>query len=462
MSDLMQDPVSSWERRIPPTHLWPRSVQIAAVLVPAVILGIAVLAVDPVLVAAAAVGIGGVVLALVHPFLGVLAYLGCEYLRPMERLPVLGGLHLPRLIAACALLGWLARRPRYVRAPENVVMFSLLAVMLAATPFAHWRSHALLATVDFGKLVILYFLIANLANTERKYRLLVWSMLLLCAFLSIEQLLLYRSAQGGTIVRVGSRSGGFLGEDGDFALALLVVLPFAFFWIGREPSRFLRTVALLVTGLLVASIVATGSRGAALGLLAELAAFWLLSPRKVLGLVVALAIGAAWWTLSPPQYQERIRSISTYSTDPASMQRMAAWKAAAAMFRDNPLVGVGPDNFYYAFVDRYGGTYQSDRTVHNVYLQAASEMGILGLGCLFALAGVIAVRARRLRKTLEDDGQRRGWQYGVALALPASLLGFMVHGAFQTPLYYPHIYMLAALGVGLAALQSRPALEERP
>jgi len=441
-----------WERRVPPVQTWPALPRLAFLFGPPVVLALAVLLVNPLVLLASVTGMAAALASIANPFIGVLGYLWCEYLRPMARIEALSALHLPRLIAGCALLGWLLRRPTYFRARENAIMAAMLGVILVTAPFAYWKSRALVAAADFAKTFAMFLLIVNTTDSPRRLRTLVWTLILLGGFLSIEQLLAYRASAAGALVRVGSRSGGFLGEDGDFALALLVLLPFPWFLAGRDPSRALRVAAAGMVALFTCSIVATGSRGAAVGLLAELSIFWMLSRRKLLALLIAAVVAGSWWTFSPEAYRQRMLTISIHPSDEAALQRTKAWQAALRMFSGQPLFGVGAENFYYAFTGQYGGSYHSDRTVHNLYLQAAAELGILGLACLLALIAAVFWRARDARRLLAAAGRSKEWDYGVGLALSASLIGFMIHAALQTPLYYPHLYLLAAIAAATGRL----------
>jgi O-antigen ligase len=63
--------------------------------------------------------------------------------------------------------------------------------------------------------------------------------------------------------------------------------------------------------------------------------------------------------------------------------RLALWHSAWAMFRDHPLLGVGPDNFLYAYRSRYVlPTAWEEFNLshpHNVVMDFATRLGILGL-----------------------------------------------------------------------------------
>ncbi len=392
-----------------------------------------------------------------RPYAGLILYLCLEYLRPTERFPVLSPLHLTRFVAIFVLVGWLVRRKRDgfalgLRAPENIAVGCFMLAAALSVPFAVWKGPAFDTTLDVAKLVTVFVLITNIINTPRRLTGFLVAYILLNVFISGEQLLHYGTVtvtpQG--LLRVGGASGSFLGEDGDFALAMAVALPFAYFliWSNIKPAlRLLTTAAALM---FVGSVVATGSRGGAVGMSTVLIVLILRSRKKLIAASAIAGIILMALALASPQYLQRMSTItSSHERDLSAQSRMRSWEAAKRMFIDHPFAGVGAGNFVTAFVKDYGGAYSWSRAAHNVFYQAASELGLCGFLSFVALLGLALARSVVLNARLVKAGLGAGPIAAFAAALFPSTVGYITSGSFQTPLYYPHLFVIAALAVAL-------------
>lgn len=211
------------------------------------------------------------------------------------------------------------------------------------------------------------------------------------------------------------RANGPLDEPNRFAQILIVLLPFTIFGYrtGRRPwPRAAATAA----GVLIASgLVFSDSRGAFITLvpLALLAVHARWIPRSHL-----LAGAVAFSLIVPvvaPRLVQRIASItgaasfdedgSTGATDGAMKGRAAAMSAAARVFLDHPMFGVGAGQFRRFYSARYQEQdprfvqrQAQDMQAHSLYLEQAAELGVLGLVAFFAIFAQLLgalVRARR-------------------------------------------------------------------
>jgi putative inorganic carbon (hco3(-)) transporter len=159
--------------------------------------------------------------------------------------------------------------------------------------------------------------------------------------------------------------------------------------------RSARPVALLVAlPVLSVGILATGSRGTLVGLVAGLLVGLRLrpptafGPRKLLaGLVggVALLVAVAWFLEHHPYLLARLGR--TGSTDPNVEHRLALWRAALDAWYAHPLLGIGYGQF-----TSYAGYLRlwKAQVAHQTYLSMAAELGLLGLSVfLWLLRSVI-------------------------------------------------------------------------
>ncbi len=130
--------------------------------------------------------------------------------------------------------------------------------------------------------------------------------------------------------------------------------------------------------------------------------------------------------------------------------RAELWGAALKMWREHPLVGVGPDNFRLLY-GPYLGLAHSDRRIHsnNLYLETLVNLGILGLlGLAAVFASLVSVLWRLWRRPVRVEVRL------LALGLGASIASFFLHGFVDyflefTPTY-ALFWLLTGMAIGLA------------
>ncbi len=248
-----------------------------------------------------------------------------------------------------------------------------------------------------------------------------------------------------------------------FAGFLLLLLPMAF--IRLLHARTLReTLALgVITLTLAVALVLTYSRGAwlSLALIAPLALAMVSPPARgaavrratvlvaMVGLAVVLLTGRAAGRPPSPGILERAASAAETGSD--SIQgRLSFWRSALAIFRDHPLVGTGP--WTYGVVHtRYQDDvrfYASD--AHNLYLQTAAEMGVVGLVALAVLMLAIASSWLRALRAARNTSE-----YPVVAGVGLGLVAFFLHSALDVNWAFPANPALAFAMVGVLAWYER-------
>ena len=156
-------------------------------------------------------------------------------------------------------------------------------------------------------------------------------------------------------------------------------------------------------------------------------------------------------------------------SDPSVANRYAENVVALQMFRDHPLLGVGPANYsprYVAYAQRLGfdtgyagGPYRAnEQEAHNLYLEALAESGVLGglvLFGTFALALLASWRARA-RLPRREALLAEGTLVALLVVLTASIF---LHNAYPR---YPWIFVGLALAAGRLARGVPAETRERP
>ncbi len=140
-------------------------------------------------------------------------------------------------------------------------------------------------------------------------------------------------------------------------------------------------------------------------------------------------------------------------TSGTSFFRLRLWGSALAMIRDHPWLGVGPDNFLYAYRGQYINpeAWQEPNLshAHNFALDFAARLGLPGLGAFlwmqvaffrqaFALAGPAASPEGLARRAL-------------AIGLLASMIDFLAHGLVDASFFFVDLAFVFFLTLGLVA-----------
>ena len=238
-------------------------------------------------------------------------------------------------------------------------------------------------------------------------------------------------------------------------------------------------LAWLVVGgaaaLLLAGLAASYSRGAWLGTAVGVAAMIALAGRRsfVAGAIAALVLAAVLWlggtAVLPGAVSGRLDSIgeSLVYRDVRRMvitpgnfalaERFGMWEAGLAMFRAEPVTGVGAGNFNVVYhLYRVPQFLYSRGHAHNYYIHIAAETGIIGLAAyaLVLLTGWVDI-GRALRRV------RRGWPRALVVGAGGVLTAVMVHNIGENlHVLNMNLHLFAILAIPSLALRLTDA--ERP
>jgi O-Antigen ligase len=130
---------------------------------------------------------------------------------------------------------------------------------------------------------------------------------------------------------------------------------------------------------------------------------------------------------------------------PWVVPRIFLWQAGLSLFRQHPVLGVGPDNFRHLYGAELGLEGWDERVqANNMYLEVLVDLGLLGLvAFVWLLVGSVVPAARRLRRL---PAPQRVWLVGVCLGLGA----FLLHGVLDTFLAFTSTALLFWLFLGIA------------
>lgn len=334
---------------------------------------------------------------------------------------------------------------------------ALLFWMCVSTPGAlsEGTSFTLIAD-NFIKTAVMFAVIVASARGVRDVERLAFVYLMAAAIYAAVVVARFDVAAGGDW-RLGHL---YYYDANDFATFAVTATPFGIYFLHAARTAVVRVLAAAALAALSVAFVYSGSRGGFLALLAVgtfvvvrftgIPLRWRLMATALVAAVVLGTASQQYW-----QQMGTIVSDADYNRT-GETGRLQIWSRGIGYMLDNPLLGVGPDNFGVAegtlspFAKRqqYGiGVRWS--AAHNSFVQVGAELGVPGLA--FYLAMLIATfaalrRADRVRRrAAEIDAS------GVELtqALTAALLGFVVGSFFLSLAYSEMLYTLVALSAAM-------------
>jgi probable O-glycosylation ligase (exosortase A-associated) len=406
-------------------------------------------------------------IALMRPWIGVLAWAWVGYMNP-HRLGWGFSRDFPAalLVGAAVLIGLLIARDRKA-IPWNREMgiLALLAAyftfttLFAMAPDAAWHQWD-----KVMKILLMTFVSTMLIYGKDRIHALLMVTALSIGFFGLKGGI-FTFLTGGHH-RIYGPGGSFIADNNSLGLAMIMVLPLLFFLAREESRKWLRRLLYATAAFTVVSVIFTYSRGALLGL-AAIAPFLLLKTRKK-ALVTLFLVPAVWLVaeFAPPELYGRARSIQTYEQDMSSMQRLQAWSVAWNVAKAHPFTGGGfnlaylDDAAWLSYADRqYDQWGNVARAAHSIYFQVLGDHGFVALGLFLALILSTLLSLRRIKREAAHDPST-AWLANYASSVQIGLVGFMVSGAFLSlayfDLFYSYVALTAIMSRELAARETAP------
>jgi O-antigen ligase len=130
------------------------------------------------------------------------------------------------------------------------------------------------------------------------------------------------------------------------------------------------------------------------------------------------------------------------------------------MWADYPILGVGPENFRFV---RFAHYHLSDPVLdrlpyvcHSLYVQVLTELGTAGALATLGILTSFFVLSRSVQQRLKAKGAGpRCFERCLVSGLVMAMIGYLVSGAFVCVFWYPHIWVLSGLLMGLNSYVSR-------
>jgi putative inorganic carbon (HCO3(-)) transporter len=395
------------------------------------------------------------------PFFLYLAFVALSYLRPVEAFAPELEIYRPMVILSlvalyAAVVHALGTGRTAATKLHFVLMLALLACIAISKIANGWTGGAAAALSDFSPSALLFLLTVLNVTSIPRLRLTLATIVLSTLIISVEGIAAYHygfmadrlvlrqqigeegNGQQADAVDVPAndtsgqflwrvRNIGFLSDPNDFAQVIVVALPVLGIWY-RKRRSFRNVVLLGVPGAaFLYTLFLTHSRGALLGL----ASLLFFGMRKTLGVVkTGILVGTLLVTVGVMNVAGG-RGFSFQEESAGA--RILAWSEGLTMLRQQPLFGVGYNNF----------TEHHDLTAHNSFVLCFAELGLIGYFTWLALV-VIAFRDVNQVANLSEEGAELTSRPYAAM-LRSSLLGFLTCAYFLSRTYAPPLFLLLAL-----------------
>ena len=280
----------------------------------------------------------------------------------------------------------------------------------------------------FGSVAASIWLIQSKEVLQRLLLILACSMLVTVIIINVEH-----GMTGFLFDTINAAANPLYRNHVIYAVFIVMVLPFLFVLRGdtrkQSMARLLMDSAIAL--ILFASYFAY-TRGAWLAVLL-LPVVWYLIYKKILKIAYPLAlVGAVVFFMYLSKDYHYLRYAPNFETtvyhddledhltatfegeDMSTMERFHRWIAAFRLFKQYPIMGIGPNTF----VDRYKPytspsfeTYISENeersTVHNYFIYILAEQGIVGFLIVVILVGYFFIHGEKRYATFYDPDLKR-------------------------------------------------------
>lgn len=383
-------------------------------------------------------------------FWALTIYFFFDYVRPQNIYPIIDFVPWGQLSLLTALFAALSDRSvKWVSNVENKHLVFFFIIVVLSSVFAFKPSASWEAKTEIINWILVYFLVINILNTEKRFYIFLLGYMLFSFKMSQHGFTTW-ARRGFSFTQWGLiGAGGYFQNSGEYAIQMLIFgsMSAAFVLALKEKwGRYKKWFFYFMPFTAVMVVLGASSRGSQLALLVI---GLLLMVRVKAGFkvfVTMIVLMALAYFLLP---EEQIQRLSNIGDDKNSLTRFAYWAYGWEVIKDHPLLGVGYDNWlsyaYYAVPD--GIVFGRTQLPHNIYIEVAAESGLLGLlGYLLLVIYAFIINASTRKMALQIEHKL---YYFMTYGLSMGLVGYLVAGTFVTVFYYPFFWVQIALIVTL-------------
>lgn len=252
-------------------------------------------------------------------------------------------------------------------------------------------------------------------------------------------------------------------------LEMVLPLAIAFVFAGRQ-SATVKVLFGYAAAVMLAGIGVTLSRGGwvacgvGLLVLCTVLAWHRIYRIPALVLIALLVLAGVFFYSKHVGAQIRVeRTVETFVLDRDA--RVQIWKSAVSMWRDHPWFGVGPGHF-----DQRYRQYRTPLVqmrpgwVHNDYLNALVDWGVVGTGIILVWCVVLVLTLRRMWRFVvkrgDDFSHPSSNRFAYATGATAALVAILIHSYVDFNMHVPANAIVMSVISALLAAHIRFATEK--
>jgi len=237
---------------------------------------------------------------------------------------------------------------------------------------------------------------------------------------------------------------------------------------GEKEKRWIRLSALAGMIVLPSLVFLTQSRGGILAMFTMGMLILVLYRKRARAMAFASLIVGVVALLAPPEVWTRLEGLTNASTaggmaevdaEGSAAGRWEIWRIAGSIISDHPVTGVGLGGYpaaHAAYARQAGALAQARgfKDTHSLYLNAAAETGIVGLGILLAMftsALLFGLRTARRLDRLDPIAARQ------TRTLVIGLVALLQAGIFATLHRVAFVYLYLAVLLSAAMILAETA-----
>jgi len=301
--------------------------------------------------------------------------------------------------------------------------------------------------VRWLELFLIYYLTINLINDDRKMRVILYSMVLAVAIVSIWGIVKF------IILGMGHSTLALFNNPNPFAGYINLIIPVSFGMLMVSVFLWEKITLGIFTVLSILAWFSTFSRSAYLSLiLTIILVFFMTKIKKRVALFLVMLLAVCVIVLSLTEIKTgfvyRFRLQPTLSS---LEHRTMPYPVGLDMVKDNLILGIGIGN-YPLLIEKYTTREALIQTnLHNLYLQVLVETGIIGLcAFVFWLVCIVKYLVRSL-KALEKTRN-----YSLFVGLVGGVIVYLFNNLAEVlTVHGIHLQWGIILGLAVVLIQSR-------
>lgn len=359
------------------------------------------------------------------------------------------------ILAACTLFYLVYNKIEFQNASFHHPIFLFIIMMFFWSAFVTLFSTNIFLSIKYllaKSWYLLGFLVLPiiLLRDKRNIRIFFWSLFIPTLF-SVVYVMIRHAWMKFTFDSITESVHPIYRNHVNYAVFITMLLPFIFLaktWYDKKSFKyFLLKYSIL---LFLASIYFSFTRGAWLAVAAMVLYYWVLKRNWTKYVIIGAILSAFIFCMYilkdnnylkyAPNYEHTIyhdelaeHLTSTFEMeDMSTVERFYRWIAAINLFKEHPMVGVGPNNFvsnYKQYSVTAYETYISDNeeksTVHNYFLLLLTEQGVPALLLYVALLVIVFLTAQKTYTNASEENKKN------VAAITLCLIAFLLNNTLS-------------------------------